>query len=386
MFSPNVIKLVFPVPVGLSSINEYIISGGYNTSRRKELTTFLDSILEKIKEKVIINDGNKSYVYGFELMFSIDGELESFFYVGRAKDRKNLFARFNVHFKNMRDRTEGKPIKQVSPNFEKCGDHFEKCKLVRLIAYIEPWAKGKDEVFEKYDPYCRREDELIAAHASKYGMEYILNKQGRSSDKQSLMPQANRDKLSREWKGNSLARGNSRLGKRKGRVKSLEEKAKISETTRKVYESRQFKVTYKDGIEEKIHCSDCKEKLGVTYRHARKKAERMTPGHPNYDERFQLGIKQMGPRNSVHHKLSNKGIVKIEFDDKWGSLKKPFCLKHKDTGEITSYESITDGLKKIEGYDGKPIARKVLQKIFSGQTHGDDVEYFPYTLFIKDKD
>ena len=376
MFSPNVIKLVFPVPVGLSSINEYIISGGYNTSRRKELTTFLDSSLEKLKEKVIINDGNKSYVYVFELMFSIDGELESFFYVGSSDKRKNLFARFNAHFAIMRDRTEGKLITRGHPNFDKCGDHFEKCKLVRLVVYIEPVTKDEHRVTE---------DELIAAHVSKYGWAFIENKLSNSGEP-SEWCQARRDKQSREWKGNSLARGHSGPGKGKGRVKSLEEKAKIRETTRKVYESRQFKVTYKDGIEEKIHCSDCKEKLGVTYRHARKKAERMTPGHPNYDESFQLGIKQMGPQNSVHHKLSNKGIVKIEFDDKWGSLKKPFCLKHKDTGEITSYESITDGLKKIEGYDGKPIARKVLQKIFSGQTHGDDVEYFPYTLFIKDKD
>jgi hypothetical protein len=374
------------VPVGLSSINEYGVSGGYNTSRRKEQTTFLDSSLEKIKEKIIINDENKSYVYVFELMFSIDGELESFFYIGRSGTRGNLFARFNTHFKNMRDRTEGKPIKQDSPNFEKCGDHFEKCKLVRLIVNIEPVAKGKGGVFEKCDPYCIRENELIAAHASKYGIEYILNKQGRSSDKQSLMPQASRDKLSRQNKGNSLARGHSRRGKCKGREKSLEEKAKISKTTRKANESRQFKVTYKNGKEEKIHRSDCKEKLGITYRHARKKAERMTLGHPNYDESFQLGIKKKGPQNSVHHKLSNKGIVKIEFDGKWGSLKKQFCLKHKDTGEITSYESITDGLKKIKCRDGEPVCKAVLQKIVGGQRHGDDVKYFPYTLFIEGKD
>lgn len=378
MFSPDVIKLVFPVPVpvGLSSINEYIISGGYNTSRRKELTTFLDSCLEKIKEKVIINDGNKSYVYVFELMFSIDGELKSFFYPGSSNKRKNLFGRLNIHFEIMRDRTEGKPITRKPPNFEKCGDHFGKCELVRLVVYIEPVTKNEHRV---------REDELIAAHVSEYGWAFIENKVS-SSGEPSEWRQAQTDKQSREMKGNSRARGHQRRGECKGRVKSLEEKAKISETTRKVHESRQFKVTYKDGIEEKIHCSDCKEKLGVTYRHARKKAERMTPGHPNYDESFQLGIKQMGPQNSVHHKLSNKGIVKIEFDDKWGSLKKPFCLKHKDTGEITSYESITDGLKKIKGNDGDPIAKKVLQKIVSGQTHGDDVEYFPYTLFIKDKD
>ena len=377
MFSPDVIKLVFPVPVGLSSINEYIISGGYNTSRRKEQTTFLDSSLEKIKEKVIINDGNKSYVYVFELMFSIDGELESFFYVGRSNKRINLFGRFNIHFKIMRDRTEGKLITQKSPNFEKCGDHFGKCKLVRLIAYIEPVTKDEHRV---------RENELIAAYASKYGMEYILNKNGRSSEKQSLMSQARRDKLSREGKGNSRARGHSRLGKGKGRVKSLEEKAKISETTRKFYESRQFKVTYEDGMEEKIHPSDCKEKLGVTVKHVNKKAERMTPGHPEYDENYKIGLKKMGPRNPAYHKLSNKGIVKVEFDGKWGSLKKSFCLKHKDTGEITFYESITDCLKKIKYYDGEPICKKVLQKIVSGQTHGDDVEHFPYTLLIEDKD
>jgi hypothetical protein len=112
----------------------------------------------------------------------------------------------------------------------------------------------------------------------------------------------------------------------------------------------------------------------------------MTLGHPNYDESFQLGIKKKGPRNSVHHKLSNKGIVKIEFDGKWGSLKKPFCLKHKDTGEITSYESITDGLKKIKCRDGKPVGKAILQKIVGGQRHGDDVKYFPYTLFIEGKD
>ena len=154
MFGPDVIKLVFPVPVGLSSINEYIISGDYNTSRRKELTTFLDSSLEKIKEKVIINDGNKSYVYVFELMFSIDGKLESFFYPGSSDKRKNLFGRLNTHFQVMRDRTEGKLITRGHPNFEKCGDHFEKCKLVRLIAYIEPVTKDEHRV---------RENELIAA-------------------------------------------------------------------------------------------------------------------------------------------------------------------------------------------------------------------------------
>ena len=377
MFSPDVIKLVFPVPVGLSSINEYIISGGYNTSRRKEQTTFLDSSLEKIKEKVIINDENKSYVYVFELMFSIDGELKSFFYVGRSDKRKNLFSRLNIHFEIMRDRTEGKLITRKSPNFEKCGDHFGKCELVRLISYIEPVTKDEHRV---------RENELIAAHASKYGMEYILNKNGRSSEKKSLVPQARRDELSRNWKGNSLARGNSRLGKGKGRVKSLEEKAKISETTRKFYESRQFKVTYEDGTEEKIHPSDCKEKLGVTTRHVNKKAERMTTGHPKYDENYKIGLKKKGPQNSVYHKLSNKGIVKVEFDGKWGSLKKSFCLKHKDTGEITFYESITDCLKKIKYVDDKRVCKKVLQEIVSGQTHGDDVEHFPYTLFIKDKD
>ena len=317
MFSPDVIKLVFPVPVGLSSINEYIISGGYNTSRRKELTTFFDSSLKKTKEKVIINDGNKSYVYVFELMFSIDGELKSFFYPGSSNKRKNLFGRLNIHFEIMRDRTEGKLITRKSPNFEKCGDHIAKCKLVCLVVYIEPVTKDEHKV---------RENELIAAHASKYGMEYITNKKGRNSEKQSLMPQAQRDELSREWKGNSCARGHSRLGEGKGRVKSLEEKAKISETTRKFYETRQFKVTYEDGMEEKIHPSDCKKKLGVTPKHARKKAERMTPGHPNYDENYKMGPKQKGPRSSVYHKLWNKGIVKVEFGDKSGSLKKPFYL------------------------------------------------------------
>ena len=78
--------------------------------------------------------------------------------------------------------------------------------------------------------------------------------------------------------------------------------------------------------------------------------------------------------------------MKVEFDGKWGSLKKSFYLKHKDTGEITFYESITDGSKKIKYDDGEPICKQVLQKIVNGQTHGDDVEHFPYTLFIKDKD
>ena len=112
----------------------------------------------------------------------------------------------------------------------------------------------------------------------------------------------------------------------------------------------------------------------------------MTPEHPKYDENYKMGPKQKGPQGDAHHKLWNKGIVKVEFVGDWGSLKNPFDLKHKDTGEITFYESIADGLKKIRCYDGDPVAKKVLQKIVRGHIHGDDVEYFPYTLFIKDKD
>ena len=78
--------------------------------------------------------------------------------------------------------------------------------------------------------------------------------------------------------------------------------------------------------------------------------------------------------------------MNVEFDDEWGYLKEPFYLEHKDTGEITFYESITDGSKKITYVDGKPVCKKVLQKLYNGHIHGDDVEYFPYTLFIKDKD
>ena len=376
MFSPDVIKLVFPVPVGLSSINEHIISGGYNTSRRKEQTTFLYSCLEKTKEKVIINDGNKSYVYVFELMFSIDGELKSFFYPGSSNKRKNLRGRLNIHFQNMIDRTEGKLITRPSPNFEKCGDHIAKCKLVRLVVYIEPVTQGKHRV---------REDELIAAHVSEYGWAFIENKLS-SSGEPSPWRQAQTDNQRQIMLKNPYARGHSKLGKGKGRVKSSEETTKIRETTREFYDDRMYKITYEDGIETRLYRADSEKELGVSPRHLHRIASRMTLGYPKYDESYKMGPKQKGPQNSVHHKLWNKGIVKVEFGDKSGSLKKPFYLKHKDTGEITFFESITDGLKKIRCYDGYLIGKKVLQEIVHGHIHGDDVEYFPYTLLIEDKD
>ena len=200
------------------------------------------------------------------------------------------------------------------------------------------------------------------------------------SAKQSLMPQAQRDELSREMKGNSYARGHSRPGQNKGRVKSLEEIAKISETTREVYNDRMYKITYKDGIETRLHRADCKEKLGVSPKQLFRIASRMTLGYPKYDESYKMGPKQKGPQGDAHHKLWNKGIVKVEFGGKSGSLKKPFYLKHKDTGEITFFESITDGLKKVKYVDDKPVCKKVLQEIVNGHRHGDDVEHFPYTL------
>ena len=382
MFSPDVIKWVLPVPVDSSSIDEYIVSGGYNTLLRKKQIKFLESSKKKIikdfyEHSKSWNPKNKSYVYKLEPIFSIDRELISHHYVGSSWCDKNLLTdRFLVHFKNMRDRTDGKEVED-SPSFEKSKDHFEKCKLVCLVVYIEPVTK---------DEHIVREDELIKAHISEYGIEFIENKKTSSSGERSLWTGARTDKQRQRMKKTFIARGHSRPGQNKGRKKSSEETTKIRKTTREVYNDRMYKITYENGTETRLHRVDSKKKLGVTPEHLHRIASRMTLGYPKYDESYKMGPKQKGPQGDAHHKLWNKGIVKVEFGGKSGSLKKPFYLKHKDTSEITFYKSIADGFKKIKCVDDKPIYKKVLGKIVDGHIHGDDVEYFPYTLFIKDKD
>ena len=382
MFRPDVMKWVLPVPVDSSSIDEYIVSGGYNTLLRKKQIKFFESSKKKIKKDFYEhskswNPKNKSYVYKFELIFSIDGELVSHHYVGRSGTDESLFGdRFLIHFKNMINRTEGKEVED-SPSFEKSKDHLEKCKLVCLVVYIDPVTK---------DAHIVREDELIKAHISEYRTEFIENKQGSSSGKPSLWTGARIEGQRQRMKKTSIARGHSRPGQNKGRKKSSEETTKIRNAARGVYNDRMYKITEEDGTETRLHRVDSKKKLGVTPEHLHRIASRMTLGYPKYDESYKMGPKQKGPQGDAHHKLWNKGIVKVEFGGKSGSLKKPFYLKHKDTGEITFYKSIADGLKKIKYVDDKPICKTVLRKIVNGHIHGDDVGYFPYTLFIKDKD
>ena len=271
------------------------------------------------------------------------------------------------------------------------GGHPNKADVVH-IAWFEDHSYAEQMFLDTFSKtrqngewFILEEEDVEFIKSFGQNIEFIENKLS-SSEKQSLMPQAQRDEISQEKKGNSYARGHSKLGQNKGRVKSLEETTNIRKTTRGFYSDRMYKITYEDGTETRLHRVDSEKKLGVSDKQLHRIASRMTLGSPNYDESYKMGPKQKGPQNPVHHKLWNKGIVKVEFGDESGSLKEPFYLEHKDTGEITFYESITDGLKKIRCYDGDPISKKVLQKIVRGHIHGDDVEYFPYTLFIKDKD
>ena len=267
------------------------------------------------------------------------------------------------------------------------GGHPNKAHVVH-IAWFEDHSYAEQMFLDTFSKtrqngewFILEEEDVEFIKSFGQNIEFIENKLS-SSGEPSESRQAQRDKQSQEKKGNSYARGHSKLGKGKGRVKSSEETTKIRKATREAYKDRMYKITYEDGTETRLHRVDSKKKLDVSHGHLHRIASRMTPDHPNYDENYKIGLKKKGPRSSVYHKLSNKGIVKVEFDDEWGSLKEPFYLEHKDTGEITFYESITDGLKKIRCYDGEPIAKKVLQKIVRGHIHGDDVEYFPYTLLI----